>query len=214
MVGARGAMGACVKPAAIRLENMAMTAMAPRSLRGLVSPRHPALRGFTLVEMLIASGIAALLLLLALPTYQSSIGDERIMNHARLLAKSMQLARSEAIKRGHRVNLCKSLDGIQCTDSGTWDQGFLMHEDTGTKGEVDGDDTIIRVEPRSIDIRVSANRPLSNYVSYTSFGHARMLSGALQMGTLTVCATGRRAVEVILVGSGRVRIARLKSLCP
>lgn len=170
--------------------------------------------GFTLAELLIALAIAASLTMLAIPTYSQWIGDEKLMNHARLLAKSMQHARSEAIKRGHRVNLCKSADGIQCTDSGTWDQGFLMHEDTGTKGEVDGGDDVIRFEPPDKEIQISANKPLANYVSYTAFGHARMLSGALQMGTFTVCKRGLRAVDVVLVGSGRVRIARAKTICP
>jgi len=41
-----------------------------------------------------------------------------------------------------------------------------------------------------------------------------MLNGALQMGTFTVCKPGRRAVEVVLVASGRVRIDRIKTICP
>ncbi len=126
----------------------------------------------------------------------------------------MQLARSEAIKRGHRVNLCKSPDGIQCVDSGTWDQGFLIHVDTGNKGEVDAEDAILQFERPAPDLRVSANKPLSDYVSFTAFGHARMLSGALQMGTFTMCKTGFRGVDVVLVASGRVRIARSKAVCP
>jgi len=174
----------------------------------------PANDGFTLLEPLIALAITASLTMFAIPTYVQWIGDEKVMNHARLLAKSMQHARSEAIKRGHRVNLCKSSDGVQCADSGTWGQGFLMHEDTGTKGEVDGEDAVIRFEPPNIEIRVTANKPLADYVSYTAFGHARMLNGALQMGTFTVCRPGLRAVDVILVGSGRVRIARAKTICP
>ena len=178
------------------------------------SPRRPfGTNGFSLVEILIALGVAALLLVLAWPSYGRWIGDEQIMNRARLLAKSMQLARSEAIKRGHRVNLCKSGDGAQCAESGDWDQGFLMHEDTDNKGEVEGDDAVIRFEPPITGIHISSNKPLADYVSYTSFGHARMRSGALQMGTFTVCKPGFRAVDVVLVGSGRVRIARSKAIC-
>jgi type IV fimbrial biogenesis protein FimT len=124
------------------------------------------------------------------------------------------MARAEAIKRGHRVNLCKSADGAQCADSGGWAQGFILHGDFDRTGEVNGTDTVIRHEPAPKDIHVSANRPLKDYVSYTSFGQARLLSGALQMGTFTLCKPGRRAVEVVLVASGRVRIARTRVVCP
>jgi type IV fimbrial biogenesis protein FimT len=171
-------------------------------------------QGFTLIELVVALGISALLVMLALPYYGRWIGDEKVMNQATLLAKSMQLARSEAIKRGHRVNLCKSVDGLQCTDAGSWDLGFLMHQDTAANGEVDGADDVIRFERPERGILVSSNKPLADYVSFTAFGHARMLNGALQMGTFTVCKSGFQAVDVVLVGSGRVRIARTKAICP
>lgn len=171
-------------------------------------------RAWTLVELVVALGIAAVLITMALPSWGQWIGSQRVMNQALLLAKNMQLARSEAIKRGHRVNLCKSADGVQCIDTGGWDQGFLMHEDTGTKGEVDGDDDVIRFERPERGIRVSSNKPLADYVSFTAFGHARMLNGALQMGTFTICKQGFPAVDVVLVGSGRVRIAKTNAICP
>ena len=170
--------------------------------------------GFTLVELCVALAILALLTLAALPAYRTWIAEEQLMNHARRLAGSMQTARAEAIKRGHRVNLCKSADGLQCADGGRWDQGYLMHGDIGRTGDVDGPDTVIRYEPPPRDITVTANRPLDDYVSYTSFGQARLLSGALQMGTFTVCKSGRRPAQVVLVATGRVRIDRAPGTCP
>ena len=195
--------------------------MSAQSRKAARSPRHDrrlrarcAGAGFTLAELLVAVALAALLMTLAVPSYSAWIADDQLMNHARLLAGSMQMARAEAIKRGHRVNLCKSADGAQCADAGGWAQGFILHGDYDRTGEVDGPDTIIRYEPPPKDIHVFANRPLKDYVSYTSFGHARLLSGALQMGTFTLCKSGRRAVEVVLVASGRVRIARTRVVCP
>lgn len=171
-------------------------------------------RGFTLIEILVTLALGGLLVMLSVPVYHGWIADQRVMNHARLLAGTMNIARTEAIKRGHRVNLCKSGDGLQCATGGGWDQGFLMHDDPDASGSVDGADTVIRAEPRAQDIRVSANRPLADYVSYNALGQARMRSGALQMGTFTVCKSGRRAVEVVLVATGRVRIERIKDICP
>lgn len=170
-------------------------------------------RGFTVTELAVALAIAAALLVLAADAYRDWIEDTLVMNHARLLASTMSEARAEAIKRGHRVNLCKSGDGLQCTETGRWDQGILLHGDHDRTGTVEGPDTVIRYEPAPKGLTVSANRPLADYVSFTSLGQARMLTGALQMGTFTVCKRGRRAVEVVLVASGRVRLDRTRAVC-
>ena len=87
--------------------------------------------------------------------------------------------------------------------------------DANGNGQVDSTPDIVRGRtPLSPGITVSANRPLIDYVSYTGLGHARMLSGALQMGTFTVCRSGRNGVDVVLVASGRVRIANSPMICP
>lgn len=170
--------------------------------------------GVTLIELMIGLAIGAVLLLIGIPSYYAWIADEQLMNHARLLDGSLKLARSEAIKRGHRVNLCKSSDGQHCASAGGWDQGFVLHVDMDASGEVDGTDTVLRFERPPTGIQVAANRPLADYVSFTSLGQARMLSGALQMGTFTVCKSGLRSVVVVLVASGRVRMARTTAICP
>lgn len=171
-------------------------------------------RGFTLPELVLVLAIAAALLTLAAGAYRDWIEDAQLMNHARLLFTTMNEARAEAIKRGHRVNLCKSSDGRQCTEAGRWDQGFILHDDHDRTGEVNGPDSVIRVEPAPRGIVVDANRPLSDYVSFTSLGQARLLSGALQMGTFTVCKPGRRTIRIVLVASGRVRLERTRVICP
>ena len=51
-------------------------------------------------------------------------------------------------------------------------------------------------------------------MSYTSLGSARMLTGALQMGTFTLCRHGQREMHVVLANSGRVRTERTSTVCP
>jgi type IV fimbrial biogenesis protein FimT len=137
------------------------------------------------------------------------------MHEAQHIANSMSFARSEAIKRNTRVNVCKSADGLTCATTGNWDVGWIVHVDTNGNGQVDSVQDIVHGRtPLAPGITVSANRPLIDYVSYTGIGHARMLSGALQMGTFTVCRSGRNGVDVVLVASGRVRIANSAAICP
>ena len=169
----------------------------------------------TLVELVVALGIASALVLLALPEYRAWMARQQRMDLAQRLAASMALARSEAVKHGSRVNVCKSADGRVCRTSGGWESGWLVYYDDDRDGELGADEHVVRREvppPRSI--AVEANRPLAEYVSFTPLGHARMLNGALQMGTFTVCQSGARALHVVLANTGRVRIDEGPESCP
>jgi len=173
-------------------------------------------RGVTLVELVIALAIAALLVVIASPGFADWILEGEVMNEARHLAAAMSVARSEAIKRGDRVNLCKSRDRLNCDASASWGDGFIVFVDADHDGQVDGGvEPILRIaEAAPHGISVSGNHPVADYVSFTGLGTARLLNGALQMGTITVCRSGRRAVDVILVQTGRVRIAKSAAVCP
>ena len=137
------------------------------------------------------------------------------MQEAQHLVNDMNLARSEAIKRGLRVNLCKSANGRQCTPASPWHGGWIVHADPEANGQIELPTDLVRAR-NSLPpgVTISANRPLADYVSYTSHGHARMLSGALQIGTLTVCARNQHAVDVVLSAGGRARIAKTPARCP
>ena len=70
-----------------------------------------------------------------------------------------------------------------------------MHVDENRNGRVDDNEAVLELAaPAPEDVTISANRPIEDYVSYTSLGHARMLNGALQMGTFTVCRRGQNAL--------------------
>ena len=170
--------------------------------------------GVTLIELLVALTILSLLLTLAVPAYGRWMAEYRQRNQAQALAAALTLARSEAIKHGFRVNVCKSRDGRLCADDGGWTPGWLMHTDDNANGQVDDDEDVVRAEPAPPDkITIVGNRPVADYVSYTSLGHARLSNGALQMGTFTVCSSGLTALKVILANSGRVRIVKTSEPC-
>ena len=123
-------------------------------------------------------------------------------------------ARAEALKRGDRVGLCKSTNRASCDDDASWDGGLLVWVDANRNAQVDPEEPVLRAEgPAPAGITIEANRPLDDYVSYTSLGQARLLNGALQMGTFVVCSRGRAAIRVVLASSGRARIERSTSPC-
>jgi type IV fimbrial biogenesis protein FimT len=171
--------------------------------------------GFTLIELLLGICLLCLIMTFAVPTYGHWIASRQLANHAEFLAETLNLARSEAVKRGLRVNLCKTIDHHQCADAGGWQSGWIMFVDANKSGEIDAAEDVLHVEgPPGNGITVSANHPLADYVSYTSFGFARQLNGALQMGKFVVCKPGLNAIHVVLANSGRVRIDRTGIPCP
>lgn len=180
-------------------------------------PRLPCLRvaGYTLTSTVVTVAIAALLMGLGVPSYGKFLAFYRLRTEAQLLALALNLARSEAIKRNARVNVCKSVDRQTCSDTGGFETGWIIYQDPGRTGQPDPDEALIRIEsaaPSGITIR--GNRPVANLVSYTTWGHARTLTGALQIGTFTVCRSGLDAVHVVLASTGRVRTENTRLPCP
>ena len=188
----------------------------PHAADQVFPPGAKAAAGFSLIELLIAAATIALLLLAAGPSYRHWIASQQLANHAHFLAGMLNQARSEAIKSGYRINLCKSRDRQQCVDDGSgWEVGWILYVDENQDGEIGAGEAVIRsAGPPGNDITVRGNRPVADYVSYTSLGHARMLSGALQMGTFVLCKPGQDALQVVLANSGRARVQPTSQRCP
>lgn len=83
-------------------------------------------QGFTLVEMMVTVAILGILAMIALPSFDSFILTHMLHNYANDFAAAARLARSEALKRNTPVRLCMSADGVTCTSSGSWEQGWLV----------------------------------------------------------------------------------------
>ena len=92
--------------------------------------RGAARAGFTLLELLIGITITAILMALAVPSFQSLTLDMRLTSYANDMVASVMLARSEAINRNTVVTLCvapTSYDpAAPACASGGWEQGYLI----------------------------------------------------------------------------------------
>jgi type IV fimbrial biogenesis protein FimT len=102
--------------------------------------------GFTLLELMMAIALLAVLLSIGIPNFRDFINNARMASAANDLLGDFNFARSEAIKRRLPVTLCKSDDGATCDDDeDTQFRGWIVFiDDTTTNGIVDDDDEVLR----------------------------------------------------------------------
>lgn len=175
--------------------------------------------GMTFVELLIVLSIAAIMLTLAVPSFDAVLQGNRFSTFANAYLTHLHMARSEATKRNARVALCKSADGVSCTTTGSWDQGWIVFHDANNNAQTDSGETILRVnEALPTNWVLQGNTPVANYVSYAAMGGARMTSGAFQAGTLTLCRaspSGGEARSIVISATGRPRVQTANvATCP
>lgn len=89
-------------------------------------------RGFTLIELLVTVAVLAIVITLAVPSFQGVLTRAKLRSVANDLAAGAYLARSEAIKRNAVARLCAvTPDGDPDTDAedtcGTdWNAGWIV----------------------------------------------------------------------------------------
>jgi len=183
--------------------------------------------GFTLIELMVGVAIMAILLMVGVPSFQSAVASSRLSTSTNDVVSALALARTEAIRRGTRVTVCKSANATGCTTAGNWAQGWIIFIDTtrsSADAAVDSGEVILSshaAAPGNIVMAGSSGVP--DFVSFASDGQAKLMNGASQAGTLRVCSTAaaladaRRARDIAITASGRVSTttpASVAATCP
>ncbi len=179
-------------------------------------PHPSAERGFSLVELLVALAVLTLSMTFAVPALGSMVDSMRLTTLANRMLSELQMTRGEAIKRNGRAVLCKSADGASCAATGGWEQGWISFHDANNNGLHDPSETVVyREQSLPGGFRVTGNQNVARYVSYSPGGEARLLSGAFQAGTITLChesAGPTEARQIVINAVGRPRV--LKTTVP
>lgn len=102
--------------------------------------------GFTLIELMVGLTVLVMLITIGIPSFFNMIRNSRLATQTNEVVTGLNLARSEAVKRGLPVSLCVSSDQVACdTSSPNWADGWIMFVDRGTPGELDGTDELLQV---------------------------------------------------------------------
>ncbi len=138
-----------------------------------VMPEKPSMQfGFTLMELMVTLSIAGIMLSIAIPSFTSTIRSSRITTQVNEFVTSINFIRSEAVKRGMRVSMCKSSDGATCVTSGNWAQGWIVFTNQNEDADYDGaPETILkRQEAAQSQNTIVGNTLVDDIISYIASG--------------------------------------------
>ena len=165
--------------------------------------------GLTLLECLLAVAVMAILTVLAVPAFLDLLVRRSVLVTAEALVGDLRFARSEAIKRGTQVSVCRSANGSACSATGNWVEGWIVFVDRNTKGAVDPGDEVLRVQSRQPQLEsIASDNPATDKASF-NFLPMGMSGPSTQTFKLTpVAPAPANSQRVVCVSSqGRPRLA-------
>ena len=160
---------------------------------------------FTLIELMIAIAVAAVVLTLGVPGFGRVIERNQLTAHINELVSTLNLARSEAIRRNSDVTVCHSNDGATCSGVGYEDGWIIFFDSNGDGDYADAGEELIRVNeglPNNYTMRAGV---LSSF-DYSAKGRA-------QNGRIVLCKNNllNKSRAIFINNNGRTRLAPLDS---
>ncbi|TWG90747.1 type IV fimbrial biogenesis protein FimT [Luteimonas sp. J16] len=167
--------------------------------------------GFTLIELMVTVAVIAILAVVGVPAMAGMINVNRINTATDNMIASLQLARSEAIRRGARVTVCASNDGQTCASSTDWNRWIVIGRDNvASEG---GSEVIDVIRDETTTGGIQLQGPADGIV----FRSSGVTDGE---ETLVVClptsypAANQREITVMLSGGHRTEKASGGGECP
>jgi type IV fimbrial biogenesis protein FimT len=164
----------------------------------------PRSHGVTLIELMITLSILAILATLAGPSFTDARYNAQRTAEVNGFLHGLFLARSEAIKRGQVVTMCKSIDGSTCADSdAAWAEGWMVFVNTDRDAQPQRDvgEDVLLVHAAWPTGTINSNRQSYSF---------RPFQQAVINGTLVFCDPrgSAHARAIIISHTGRPRVAQ------
>jgi type IV fimbrial biogenesis protein FimT len=161
--------------------------------------------GATLIELIFALSIAAILVAMAVPNlahFKRSAARTTAVND---FIHSIFLARSKAVLTNGVVSICRSTDGVTCTTaSSNWEEGWIVFQNTDRDQPANRDagEAILYRNAGWRGGRITSNRAAFSF---------RPTSQADVNGTIVFCDKQGNASDaraIIISHTGRPRVAK------
>ncbi len=170
--------------------------------------------GFTLVELFIAVTVMALLLSVGIPSFQATVNNNRRTAQVNEFVTSLTLARSEALKRGNAVTVCRASNFSAavptCGNGNGWEDGWVVFNDENGDGSPNNAIDVLRlsepVQGNNITLRGEAN--VATRVLYAATGRVGApTAGNATIGNIVWCdarGAGDNARVINIAATGRI----------
>ncbi|WP_269619509.1 GspH/FimT family pseudopilin [Zhongshania sp. BJYM1] len=158
-------------------------------------------RGMTLVELITALAIAAILVVGAAPPLTSFIRQYQLRSTGQQLFRLMTTARATAVMRSRSISIWN--------EDGDWTSGVTVFEDDNGNGKHEDGEQILLSGVDQTNIQITGNRWVADYVKFAADGSAQTANGAFQVGTITICTPKQtKAYQLIISIGGRIRMIK------
>jgi len=157
-------------------------------------------RGFTLLELMTAVAVLSILVGVGVPAFTNIVRNNQIAAQSSNLVQALNLARSEALKRGVRVSVCAAATTYGCGATPTSDKGCrIFADDFGAAGVIDVNDVAIQNWPaQTSGVQIAIAEPA---VSFTRMGRAEF---ARTFAVSKAGCYGDQTREIGVAISGRI----------
>lgn len=171
--------------------------------------------GFTMIELMVAIVVAAILLAVAVPSFETTINSGRLSGAANEMMAGLQSARMEAVRTNRHVVLCLSptpnAAAPVCNAAGA--TGWIVFRDADKNGNPTADD-VVRVGSFHQKVQMKASAAFATKIAFRQDGLA--YDGAtgntlLANGAVAFCIPSRRPPENIRyvnISVARISITR------
>lgn len=148
--------------------------------------------GFTLLELMVVLAIVAIMSMLAAPSFQRLIQSNTMSSAVNSFLSDMRYARSQAIKSGRSVVMCRSnapeAPSPSCgSDSGTggagWVSGWIIFLDSSHDADKQADELLLRLGSplTGIDTILEGDPDASTPFEFTATGRLLNPSSAVSL---------------------------------
>jgi type IV fimbrial biogenesis protein FimT len=161
--------------------------------------------GFNLVELMVVLLVVSVISALGGPALGDTVKRNRLRTEADRIITTLNLTRSEAVKRNQAVSICRSSDGATCT--GDWADGWIVFTNVDGDNTVDaGVDEVIRVYSGLKTGYTLSGTISSDSLTYFSDGSYAGGSGAINICAPDIAASESWSVLLNTVGRPRTKL--------